>query len=287
MTLENPSEQTAKPTFAVWGLVKGCYGLLFSQYQNFIRIMAVPAIISVLFGLRSMDSNQAMIDVAQTGNVDALRALQMAVISDPLTYIYMAVMFITLAAAIVSIHRLVLLGASPPRPLGIGVGKRELRYIGYAIIVFLAAMLPSMTVVAFGAVITQMIQASILVILMTALMIAASIYVIMATLRFSLALPAVAVDGQGGVKARLHEAWQMAKGSTFKLFASLFLCALPIMLISMVFSAMWMDDLLMGTETSTIGVLGILVSTILNMMLYCVQTTVISRAYQVLSEGQR
>lgn len=277
MSLENPSKQTAKPTFAVWGLVKECYGLLFSQYQDFIRIMAVPAVVSVLFGLRSMDTNKAMIDVSQTGNTEALVALQMAVISDPLTYVYMAIMCITLAASIVSIHRLVLLGGSPPRPLGVSFGKRELRYIGYAIMVAFAALLPYVAVLSLIMIYKGMGALTLV------LVISAMVFAVMALLRLSLALPAVSIDAKSGVKAQLRASWNMAKGSTLKLFAVLFLCALPISLISGVFSALWMDDFLMGSETSSIGLFGILVSTILNMMLYSLQTTAISRAYLALS----
>lgn len=287
MSEENSVEQTDKPTLPVWGLVTSCYGLLYYRFTDFIRIMAVPAVVSVLLGWRSMGTEQAWYDASQSGNTEDVNALQMAMWSDPLTYVYAAVTGISMAAAIVAIHRLVLLNENPPRPLGINVGSRELRYIGYAIIVFLASWLPyvlsfavifALTLVPSGNPVVSGVQVA-----MVILVIPISIYTVMAMLRFSLALPAVAIDGQSGVEARLRTSWKLAKGSTFKLLVAMFLVAVPIALISIMIYQVWMDSLVAGSVTTIGGTAYVLLSTILSMALYFVQTAVISRAYQTLS----
>lgn len=287
MTETNTSDSAVKPTLAVWGLVTSCYGLLYYRFKDFVRIMAVPALVSALLGWRAM--YQGIDQALLAGNAEDMAAAQMAVWNDPLSYVYMAVMWLSLAAAIVAVHRLVLLNENPPRPLGITVGARELRYIGYAIIVAVVPMLP----LAFLAVMTAGVNsligggadgsaaggAMVLILVLPAM-----VYAMVATLRFSLALPAVAVDGGRGIKARLRGAWEMAKGQTLKLAVAFFLAALPLGVVSMIVSKFWLSALVAGTVTTANGLAWIVISTALTMAMYFVQAAIISRAFQMLSQ---
>lgn len=288
MSEENSIEQTDKPTLAVWSLVTSCYGLLYYRFTDFIRIMAVPVAVSTLLGWRDMGAHQALTDAAKAGNVESMQAIQTVQWSDPMTYVYAAVGWIALAAAIVTIHRLVLLNENPPRPLGISVGQRELRYIGYAVIVFLASSFPYMLIGAVIYALTMVAKGSAVaagvMIGLTIVSIPVGLYATVAALRFSLALPAVAVDGQNGVEARLRASWKMAKGSTFKLFLAMLLGSLPFGMIAIIVGKIWMDGLLAGTMASTTAMVVIFVATVVSMAQYFIQTAVISRAYQTLSQ---
>ncbi len=132
------------------------------------------------------------------------------------------------SAFAVACHRLVLLPEAETPPLGIGIGRRELRYAWFAGLWLLASSAPLLAVLilalsdAFFSNTAGQI-ASFLLALVAGILALALILG-----RTSLGLPATALDQPGSTRRRMEDAWRLVRGNTWRLWAAALLVLVPV-----------------------------------------------------------
>lgn len=160
-------------------------------------------------------------------------------------FIVGALSFLLLCGVTVAVTRFVLLGEMPTFP-GFGISKRELRFAGYSLVLYLTLFLvfvAFMTVFWLLLMVIEIIfggAGAMFGILSFAAFGGAGVVVVMLLVRLSFVMPAIAMDQDGGLQRRFHYAWVTTKGHVLRMFAALFLGLLPWMALNIGLSELYM-----------------------------------------------
>jgi len=291
MNNTNADKNDGKPKLSVRSLVLDAYRLLYNRFRTFIFIMWLPSLVSALSTWRFMaqSAEAAVIDPASEELVAEVMAAELSVWAQPLTYVYEAMLLVTFAAASVAVQRLVLLNEEPPRPYGIAMGKREVRYSGYTFASYVLASFPLVLIVAVGAGLNNLFGEDSLPTVATLLLFTLGFgglfFLVVAALRFGLAFPAVALDTSRGVMVQLLTAWEMAKGNTFKLFLAMLLAWLPFVVIDYLVGDVFGSGVDVGASLTSGDIAFLVFSSVEIFTMYFIWAAITARAYAVLSQG--
>lgn len=111
-----------------------------------------------------------------------------------------------------------------PKWFSVSFGRPELKYIGYALLIILVILIPSVVLMyAYGVIVSVLRLPQALSLLMLVFPLVVAVY----CSRLYLVLPAVAVENK---EITLQKAWDITRGNANKIFWGLFLMSLPIVI---------------------------------------------------------
>jgi len=248
------------PKLKVLTLVADSYRMMFGNLGTMARIFWLPAVVTLVISYRF----DAQKDTAELQT-------QLGSLLEPMYLLYIAVSWVVMAGAYVSLHRFVLRGAKPPQ-LGFTFEKRELRYLGYSIAILAALMLPLSVLLLIEAALAQMSD-----IVFSALSVVVLFFTFIGVVRLGLVLPAISLDQAGGLLWRFQSAWMLAKGHTFTMFIAQIVGLLPFVLITWI----WPYQII----SSATDLITTVILNVLSWLSYAVMISMISIAYRILERG--
>lgn len=261
------------PTFTVWGLIASSYRLLSARFSDFIRMMWLPALVSVLVSGRAR---------YQADNAEGTTTLFMQIWGDLFPIVVIVMMWLTASAASVAVHRLILLGEAPPRPLGLQLDRRALLYMGYNAAVVVIAMMPLGLV---AAVFSGLASGAAWEFLLLLPMAAGAIFTLALMVRLTLVLPAVAIDRQRDFGHSLRTAWMMSKGVTVKFAVAIILAMLPLGVIQAGVAELASSDALSSPTAMLGGMIFIALDAFIAVATIFIQLAIITHVYGVQSRA--
>lgn len=276
----------------ITSLVGDGYRSLFTKFTFFLKVMWITTLVSGLLNWRMYAQYPELLETSSINDATSEAATNTFLLmwGEPLTYVYMILSWLVLVGAMIAVQRSVLLGEAAPRPLGISVGMRELRYFGYCVAAYFLSMAP-LLIFAVAMPLMAGLESALgapggtaftgLLGLLALLVISGYMFII--PIRLSLAMPAIAVDAEGGLGKRFGHAWAIAKGNTFRLSVAIFVAILPLLIISGLGMTYFMP--VMGqdsVDTASSGLLTMITMFATTITLYVV-SVMFARAYQILT----
>lgn len=282
--------ENSEPTtqLKVIPLVMESYRTVFTNLGDMARMLWLIITLNVVFGYFQFSEMQSM----QSGGLGSGQA-----VSSGFTFMMPIVAILNLclfSGVVVAIQRYAVLGAKPVFP-GFGIGKRELRYVGY----FLALYILSIFVMTVPMVLFVLLQAGLqlvvgdgsamTLILSFVLLIAMLIGIVAVITRMGFVMPAIAMDQEGGLVRRFDYALKTAKGHTARMVAALFLALLPWGILSTILSDIYIMPALQQMATAgqlpmTLGAVPLLMINVVWWVGLALGAVMYSLAYRTLEE---
>lgn len=209
----------------IWDLVVASYSRVIKAFGYALRISGPWLVLLIVLTILAASLAGASSELIGNG-MDAYMRSDVAIGYLLLTLLQVVVYALALASIAVLWHRMILLDETSDASFPFRVDRPVWLYIGYGLLIMLLIMVPS--IVVFGAASGLAILGGPLVILAVALGVIIYVLVLIATLRLSIVLPAVAVGHEG---FGLRDAWEATRGNGLRFLGASLLIALGMILI--------------------------------------------------------
>jgi|GEM_PF-1907795 len=255
----------------VFALVADSYRAVFGNLGTMTRILWLPMVILVVIEFRFAVQKGPAASQGLAGSA-----------FDPIYFVYIVVSWIVICGAYVSLHRFFLLG-DKPSALGLAFQRRELRYLGYCLAIAPVVILP-----VGGLWLLESVEV-VPLLLSAALTFAAIGFMVIWLIRLGFALPAIALDQEGGLRRRFKHALALVNGNTWRAFLALFLASLPFVVIldmvPYVFSLTGSELIITDTPVFVMQAVTV-IGNVLDVYSHAVMIAIYSFAYRTLELGK-
>ncbi|TCS61633.1 hypothetical protein [Varunaivibrio sulfuroxidans] len=236
-TLETPPSgpgNVGPARIRAFALVGETLGEIYRRRRALVKIAAVPAAVWALFGFVQLYMITQML---RNGVFKASVHGGESWLPTTFTVSGWLVNAILASGLAIACHRLLLLRTMPKSALGFDFGWREVRYIGYGVLIAIVAFAPFylgmmlFLMLALGGAPSHAHVSPLLGMAVGLFFIGAFIFTYMAFVRLSLVVPAIAVDAGAGLFSRLKRAWRLGRPAPWRLTGAWMMITLIIGLV--------------------------------------------------------